>query len=53
MPYFSNDDLPPAVRDHLPFHAQEMYRQAFNHAWEEYALDSRREEIAHRVAWGL
>ncbi|MBV8571169.1 MAG: ChaB family protein [Acidobacteriaceae bacterium] len=52
MPYFSNDDLPPAVRDHLPFHAQEMYRQAFNHAWEEYARDSRREEIAHRVAWG-
>lgn len=51
MPYFSNDDLPPSVRNHLPDHAQEIYREAFNHAWEQYASDSRQEEIAHRVAW--
>lgn len=51
MPYFVNEDLPPAVRRHLPEHAQEIYREAFNHAWEEYAADPRREEIAHRVAW--
>ena len=51
MPYPSNDDLPAAVRDHLPPHAQDIYREAFNHAWIEYANDRRGEEIAHRVAW--
>jgi len=51
MPYSSNIDLPPAVQAHLPEHAQDIYRQAFNHAWDEYAGDPRREEIAHRVAW--
>jgi len=51
MPYFTNDDLPPSVRNHLPEHAQEIYREAFNHAWEEYSSDPRQEEIAHRVAW--
>ena len=51
MPYPSLEDLPPAVQRHLPFHAQEIFRSAFNHAWEGYALDPAREEIAHRVAW--
>jgi cation transport regulator len=51
MPYLTNDDLPPAVRDHLPSHAQDIYREAFNHAWQEYATDADQEEIAHRVAW--
>ena len=51
MPYATNDDLPARVRDHLPAHAQDIYREAFNHAWEEYADDGRHEEIAHRVAW--
>jgi cation transport regulator len=51
MPYSSNDDLPLSVRSHLPDHGQDIYREAFNHAWEEYAGDSRHEEIAHRVAW--
>jgi cation transport regulator len=51
MPYLTNADLPASVRDHLPHHAQDIYREAFNHAWEEYAGDPRREEIAHRVAW--
>jgi len=51
MPYLLNDDLPPSVRNHLPEHAQDIYREAFNHAWEEYSGDPRREEIAHRVAW--
>lgn len=51
MPYFVNEDLPISVRHHLPEHGQEIYREAFNHAWEEYARDPRREEIAHRVAW--
>jgi cation transport regulator len=53
VPYASNADLPPRVRRHLPPHAQDIFRSAFNHAWEEYgATEPRRiEEIAHRVAW--
>lgn len=51
MPYASNVDLPPSVRNHLPDAAQDIYREAFNHAWQTYAGKSRREEIAHRVAW--
>ncbi|MFI4998836.1 MAG: ChaB family protein [Reyranellales bacterium] len=51
MPYSSNEKLPGAVRSHLPAAAQDIYREAFNHAWKTYADDVRREEIAHRVAW--
>jgi cation transport regulator len=52
MPYASNDDLPPSVRAHLPPHAQDIYRAAFNSAWRQYERGNRPvEEIAHRVAW--
>jgi len=51
MPYAANADLPDAVRSHLPAHAQTIYREAFNHAWQSYRHDPRHEEIAHRVAW--
>lgn len=53
LPYASVDDLPTAIRAHLPPHAQEIYRSAFNNAWTEYASrgPSLREETAHRVAW--
>ena len=51
MPYASNDSLPPPIRSHLPMTAQDIYREAFNHAWSTYGRDPRREEIAHRVAW--
>jgi cation transport regulator len=51
MPYAGNRDLPQRVRKHLPAHAQDIYREAFNHAWANYAGDPRREEIAHRTAW--
>lgn len=57
MPYRSIDELPPSVRTHLPEHAQEIFLEAFNHAWQEYAEPWRRrpgtslEETAHRVAW--
>ncbi len=37
MRYKAIDELPDSVRNHLPEHAQEIYREAFNHAWEEYA----------------
>jgi cation transport regulator ChaB len=29
MPYASNSDLPPSVREHLPTHAQDIFREAF------------------------
>lgn len=48
MPYETNEDLPPAIRRHLPPHAQDIFRAAFNSAWIGYGAD---EEIAHRVAW--
>ncbi len=57
MPYPHNRDLPDSVRDNLPEHAQTIYREAFNHAWTEYADpsdrrdDASQEETAHRVAW--
>jgi cation transport regulator len=51
LPYASNDDLPPAVRRHLPEHAQDIFREAFNNAWRTYGAREpyRREEIAHRT----
>ena len=49
MPYNSNSELPDRVKDHLPAHAQDIFREAFNHAYEEYKHD---EERAFRVAWG-
>jgi cation transport regulator len=53
MPYATNEELPPSVRHHLPPHAQDIYRAAFNSAWQGYGEKdpAHREEIAHRVAW--
>lgn len=51
MPYGSNIDLPPSVQGHLPQSAQDIYREAFNHAWQTYEGRAKREQIAHRVAW--
>lgn len=57
MPYASNDQLPPGVRHKLPVEAQNIYREAFNHAWEFYKNPDKRhaghshEETAHSVAW--
>lgn len=57
MPYKNTDDLPHAVKSHLPLHAQEIYIAAFNSAWKEYKEPQKRlgnasqEETAHKVAW--
>lgn len=57
MPYFDIDDLPRNVTHVLPTHAQEIYKEAFNNAYDEYKDaskrqgDGSREEVAHRVAW--
>jgi cation transport regulator len=48
MPYENNEQLPPAVRGHLPPHAQDIFREAFNHAFDRYGGD---EERAFRIAW--
>ncbi|MFV0451167.1 MAG: ChaB family protein [Propioniciclava sp.] len=57
MQYNTLDDLPGPVRHHLPHHAQEIYRAAFNNAWQEYTDPTHHrdgtshEEAAARVAW--
>lgn len=57
MPYDKLSELPDNVRNNLPEHAQEIYRSAFNSAWDQYddpedrRGDASREETAHRVAW--
>ena len=51
MPYPTNNSLPQSVRDHLPEHAQDIYRAAFNHAFDARMGDPRQEEAAHRIAW--
>jgi cation transport regulator len=57
MPYQKIEELPKSVRDHLPKHAQAIYKEAYNHAWDEYAdpKDRRdgesREAVASQVAW--
>lgn len=35
MPYHLIDNLPQSVQDHLPKHAQEIYKEAYNSAWDE------------------
>lgn len=57
MPYIKKADLPESVKDNLPGHAQEIYKEAFNSAWDQYKDkeerrdDATREETAHKVAW--
>jgi cation transport regulator len=57
MPYKSNSDLPKGVKNVLPKHAQDIYREAYNSAWDQYDTpqerrgNSSREETSHRVAW--
>lgn len=57
MPYQSIDELPEGPRTVLPQHAQEIYKEAFNSAYDQYKdPDDRiagadREETAHKVAW--
>lgn len=57
MPYSSITELPESVQHVLPKHAQDIYKEAFNSAYDEYASsqerrgDESREEVAHKVAW--
>ncbi len=57
MPYKTINELPESVRNVLPEHAQDIYKEAFNSAYDQYDTpeerrgDADREEAAHRVAW--
>lgn len=57
MPYSTISDLPENVRGVLPKHAQEIFVEAFNNAYEEYKdpdkrrSDDSHENIARKVAW--
>lgn len=57
MPYSSKNELPESVKNVLPSHAQDIYKEAFNSAYDEYKDpkdrrgDEDREEVAHKVAW--
>ena len=57
MPYDRISELPASVRDNVPKHAQEIYKEAFNSAWDQYDEPGERrggasrEETAHKVAW--
>ena len=47
MPYKQITQLPDNVKDNLPKHAQEIYKEAFNSAEEQYGEEGR----AHATAW--
>ena len=51
MPYRTNIELPDSVRKHLPPHAQDIYRAAFNNAFKAHAGKPDQELHAHRIAW--
>lgn len=57
MPYNNTSELPDSVRNVLPDHAQDIYKEAFNSAYDQYDTqeerrgDDSREEVAHKVAW--
>jgi len=57
MPYASINELPESVKHVLPKHAQDIYKEAFNSGYQEYADPSQRrgkedrEQTAHKVAW--
>ncbi len=57
MPYSNNSDLPDGVKNALPSHAQDIYREAYSSAYDQYKDSSKRdrndsrEEVAHKVAW--
>jgi len=58
FPYNATKDLPEAVRNVLPDHAQEIFMKAANAAWEKYKDPKERrdpkesrEEVAYKIAW--
>ena len=56
MQYETVKQLSSTIRSVLPEEAQEIYRQAYNQAWEEFDRDAHRglnqQALAHQQAWG-
>ena len=56
MPYDTLEELPKNVNNVLPKQAQEIYKEAYNSAWDQYEDpddrwgDQSQEETAHKVA---
>jgi cation transport regulator len=54
MPYKRKSELPKQVKNNLPEHAQEIYKEAYNNASEQYKNpgkrrgDASREETDHK-----
>lgn len=59
MPYKTKSDLPESVKHGSTVSCQDIYKEAFNSAWDQYKDkddrrdDASREETAHKVAWLL
>jgi cation transport regulator len=55
MQYETVEQLPETIRDVLPEKAKELYRKAYNQAWEEYDKEAHRgldqQGLAHQQAW--
>lgn len=59
MPYEERSELPESVRNVLPPHAQDIYKEAHNNAMGQYQDPEKRragkkddsKEVAHKVAW--
>ncbi|WP_408010806.1 ChaB family protein [Pseudalkalibacillus sp. A8] len=47
MSYDSQEELPDQVKNNLPEHAREIYKESFNSASKQYD----QEKTAHKVAW--
>lgn len=57
MPYKKKSELPKQVKENLPKGAQDIFKEAFNNAWDQYKdpdkrrSNTSREEAAQKVAW--
>ena len=52
MPYKNVNELPNSVKHVLPSHAQDIYKEAFNSAWDEYKDAEDRRDYAGREEVG-
>lgn len=57
MPYASINELPESVKSVLLKHARDIYKEAYNSAYDQYDTpkerrdNASREGVAHKVAW--
>lgn len=47
MVYEKKSELPDSVKENLPAHAQDIFKEAFNSAYQEHD----KEEVAFKIAW--